>query len=395
MASDIDISKIKQPLRFLHLSVDEKFFDTVTSNYEKKEWTNNKYLIVKESAKAEIKYVKKREKIDILYSKTSIKRRLQKDDYDILLVHSLNPLYMPYLQYIPNNKIVIWWVWGFDIYDSIYGMRPLIDIPLYQNHTQHFIHNSKILLLKKIVRVVFFKRRYEKYRTDFMHRADYIQPVLTEEYTILKNKYGIKAKEYYPYSESAKYSYNFSTTPPPDGNILIGNSASFHNNHIDIWNAAKNLISEDRNIIVPLNYAGPADYADSVAKKITADHHRTTILRDFINKNEYYSIIDTCSYAIFGSLRQQAMANIRYCLRNRIKVFLYKDSIVYKHLTAFGYKVFAIEDIDNNSFSTPLSENDHRANAEAYKKEINHKKEKALTVLKLMLTDSAENHSKN
>ena len=40
----------------------------------------------------------------------------------------------------------------------------------------------------------------------------------------------------------------------------------------------------------------------------------------------------TTADAVFGVIRQQAIGAIKQCLRNGIKVYLYEDSIVYKHL---------------------------------------------------------------
>ena len=47
-------------------------------------------------------------------------------------------------------------------------------------------------------------------------------------------------------------------------------------------------------------------------------------------------------------------------------MFLYKNSIVYQHLTKAGYKVFAIEDITSEQLSTPLSRQDAYNNYKLY-----------------------------
>ena len=55
-------------------------------------------------------------------------------------------------------------------------------------------------------------------------------------------------------------------------------------------------------------------------------------------------------------MRQQAMGNIFLCLLCGIKVFLFKESIVYKQLIESGYFVFSIEDdLNDLSLQTLLS----------------------------------------
>ena len=81
--------------------------------------------------------------------------------------------------------------------------------------------------------------------------------------------------------------------------------------------------------------------------------------------NDYYALMDTYSYAVYGVIRQQAMGNIFGCLAKGIKVFLYRDSLVYKFLKEDGFVVFAIEDMDGSSFMKPLALTEIEQNREA------------------------------
>ena len=55
-------------------------------------------------------------------------------------------------------------------------------------------------------------------------------------------------------------------------------------------------------------------------------------------------MFSSITHAVFGVMRQQSMGNIFICLASGIKVFLYKDSIVYRYLINEGYVVFTIDD---------------------------------------------------
>ena len=64
----------------------------------------------------------------------------------------------------------------------------------------------------------------------------------------------------------------------------------------------------------------------------------------FMPFEEYNSIIKSCSIAIFAHERQQALGNILMCLWNGCKVFLSKNSIVYKYLKSLGTVIYSIQD---------------------------------------------------
>lgn len=79
-------------------------------------------------------------------------------------------------------------------------------------------------------------------------------------------------------------------------------------------------------------------------------------------------MIKSCSYAVFGSLRQHAIGNINLCLRYGIKVFLYKDGITYKQLTKDGYHVFTIDfHLNEHELSKPLLKEQIIHNQNIYK----------------------------
>ena len=64
------------------------------------------------------------------------------------------------------------------------------------------------------------------------------------------------------------------------------------------------------------------------------------------------------------------MGNISFALSKGIKVFCFKDSIVYKYLKGIGFTVSPIEGIDERSFNTPLNLEERRLNAEVFVKEM-------------------------
>ena len=116
---------------------------------------------------------------------------------------------------------------------------------------------------------------------------------------------------------------------------------------------------------MPLNYGGDEKYLNWLKERIVGIKNLNTLL-DFLPSEEFFKLMDTCSYACYGVVRQQAFGNIRYALSKGIKVFLFKDSIPYRSLKEMGFVVYAIEDMDQDSLSNPLTQADIEKNRVAF-----------------------------
>ena len=72
--------------------------------------------------------------------------------------------------------------------------------------------------------------------------------------------------------------------------------------------------------------------------------------------SDYYKIIDGCSVAIFGHIRQQAIGNIFRMFYTGKKILLYKNSIAYNYFQKKNLHLFTIEDdLQASIFEAPLS----------------------------------------
>jgi hypothetical protein len=142
------------------------------------------------------------------------------------------------------------------------------------------------------------------------------------------------------------------------GNILLEHSANISNNHLDIIAAIKDkkLNLQERDIYVPLSY-GDERLAERVKDEAKFEGANVHCLMEALPINEYKKMLCGCTHAIFGMIRQSGLGNIYICFRKGIKVFLFKDSMLYNQFKADGYHVFSIdEDLDGVSIKEPLTE---------------------------------------
>ena len=191
-------------------------------------------------------------------------------------------------------------------------------------------------------------------RDGVIKRIDYFQPVIHSEYLLMQNIKGFRAKEfYYPKAHNFRIQNDIDHSSR-SGNILFGNSASYINNHIDVWKQIGMHIPSSTIVYIPISY-GVNKCAEYIENEIGTENENVVYLKEFLTPIEYFRIVDSCTYAVFGVLRQAAMGNMYKCIKNGVKLFLYRDSIPYQYFRDLGCYVYAIEDIDGSSFKTPLT----------------------------------------
>ena len=139
--------------------------------------------------------------------------------------------------------------------------------------------------------------------------------------------------------------------------ILIGNSATETNQHIQILDQLAEYKNEDIELYLPLSY-GDMEYREIVLSygyKIFKNKFKPLV--DFMDYNEYQTLLRTMNVGVFNHSRQQGLGNISMLLRFGAKVYLPKGSPNYNHFSHLGciiHDSHAICDEDFESFATYL-----------------------------------------
>lgn len=360
-------------ISFLHVTQDNKFFDVIKNRFETDNRISNTSIIIVDKYNYIPKFIEKGANVSFIH-KNDLKKYLEQHTFDVFFFHSLPPDSWEVLKYLSSDTTAIWWAWGYDIYDRNFGLKPLIPINLYKPATAKFIikHNCRTFIkdfiikhnrkynIKKAIKNYIISYKQRKERNDVISRIDYFQPVIIDDYNFMLNNIGFRAKLFY-YHNSIVPSTTEYKARDPESPILVGNSATSSNNHFDIFNKLETLDISSRKIIVPFNY-GENWYLRSAIKKIYTVKLKIDLITDYLPKNKYFELMNTCGFAIFGVMRQKAMGNIFQCIRQGIKVFLYKDSVVYHYLKNYGFAVFSIDDMTKEGLETPLTYYEHAIN---------------------------------
>lgn len=354
----------------LHIVPDDKFIDMAYNMFEKATPNNNEFMVVTRQKK--FKYIK-----TTPITKITRKAILGKEfenilkNYEFVVLHTLSNVTKKLVVNSSSNVKFLWVGWGFDYYCYV-------DKKLLLEKT--YILKEKLIkernffgknILRQLKNTVEYYTIYYgiKNTTKVMDKIDYFAPVLYEDYLLVKNQHLEFKPKYIDWNygtleeDLVKEELHISGT-----NILLGNSASYENNHIEAIDLLDRLELEGRKIICPLSY-GSKDYADRIiaygTKKLSLTFEP---LKSFMEIDQYNKIISSCSVVIMNHIRQQAVGNIVIMMYFGAKIFLNKENPVYTFFKKNGAVIFCMEELTNEQVNNELTEEEKVINRELLKK---------------------------
>lgn len=341
-------------IKIAHLIKDDKFFESSANFYDKIEGVDNRYYLFSRRKNKEFKYIKSSEKITVFTNYLTYIKAIRKCN----LVRFDSFLSLDYftLLFTSSHQTVLWKGWGYDIYDKLNGMPPLVRLDLYRPLTNNYIKKNKKVSYLSRFKNILLGTVLSIIRRIGMSKIDYMVPCIPMDYELVKEQCPFFHAKQFPVGQNpidAQFNYK-----EKRGNVLVGNSLTYTNNHLDVFERLYDIrLSDDIKFIVPINYGSAYNKGEDLIKLSRFKEGQVIWLRSFMDRTSYFSLINSVTHAIFGVIRQQALGNIYYCLRTGVKVYLYDDSIVAKQLKRDGYIIFNIDtDLTERSLLEPLSE---------------------------------------
>jgi dTDP-N-acetylfucosamine:lipid II N-acetylfucosaminyltransferase len=262
---------------------------------------------------------------------------------DKVIFHGLRvtKVILPMLTLIPSlRKRSYWVIWGSDLY--FYELRK-------QSLVYYLYFLYRAFFIRLIPNIIsFIKGDYELAIKWYHSKAEYHQafyqfPVDFEMLAL-----------------QGKLSKNGSLK-----NILLGNSASPSNEHMEVLSWLKELNTYDSiNVICPLSY-GNEDYKNQLSdfgKKILGDRFKP--LFELLSPSEYAGLLSTIDIAIMNYREQAGAGTIIPLLYLGKTVCIRKSTTPYKLLTNLGVKVFDTVELLNAHKLPELSPNEAMKNRE-------------------------------
>lgn len=281
----------------------------------------------------------------------SVPAKLQK--FDLVVLHSLSTYWLVLMLFAPRGTRFAWLGWGHDYYSYI-------------------CDDASTLLLEETSKLEARCREQRQSRLNFsarfkellkflvdgviqpyaLRRVGTFSPVLKEDYDLVCAANIIPVlPRFMPWnygSLEGHFIKNFLGQRTNGNSILIGNSASSTNNHVEafrlISDSAKGNNTE---VIVPLSY-GDQCYKNEIVdlgQQILGDcFHPIT---DFLSLNDYVELIKHCGSAIMNHKRQQGVGNVVIMLYLGARVFLREDNPTYLMLKREGAVLNTVQELQD------------------------------------------------
>jgi dTDP-N-acetylfucosamine:lipid II N-acetylfucosaminyltransferase len=350
-------------MKILHLATDDKFLDHAFPVFETV-FPNANDVIIFAPTKL-LKYVKlSPSHIETARSSFFNKKpKLAKknyQDYDVIVFHSLAPFIYSELQNVPRETPTIWLGWGFDYYNDL-----LNNIPLFLENTKalsiSLSSNGPRQRTSAFVKAVMRTLRMPTRKIKAIERISVFAPVLPSEYDLVA-----QSRRWAHFPEFSAWNYGtmednfikeFEDQSVNGNAILVGNSATFSGNHIEVLDLLHQLGVQGQQIVAPLSY-GSKQYAQKLTE-VGVDYFGDNFepLMDFMPVEEYVATIRKCGYVIMNHVRQQAVGNIVIMLYLGARVFVRHENPVYNFFTDMGVSLSTVQELEANPdlLATPLT----------------------------------------
>ena len=345
-------------IKIAHFIHDEKFPDAAYKLFEEVAPDCSDYYIASRSQK--LKYIKNIPIKFINRFSFKSKRFIKKleNEYDFVMLHALTAFNIQLVAHAASSKIKFVWIgMGYDYYDLIYENEE----DLLLQDTQKIFHelrgeqnDTKLLQkIKDLAKKAIYKNITKE---EVISRIDYFSPVLSNEYEMVKTKLQEKGIKKFP--DYVYWNYGVSAHTLDDNNaptvnqdqkgILLGNSASFTNNHMEMLDFLKENSSRFSQIVCPMSY-GNVTYGKHIEQigKSFFDEKFISI-RQFMPYEEYVEKISKTSIVIMNHKRQQAAGNVIVMLLKGATVFLREENPLFKHYKDMDVVLFSIQDLKKN-----------------------------------------------
>lgn len=241
-----------------------------------------------------------------------------------------------------NGKVLYWIPWGADFY-------PYIEFDMYEEQTRTF---SRLFSFPLNERKKISLKNY-----NLMKRVDTILTWNNGDFELITAFLNLNAKcgeFYYPLREPFNNIYSKSTNTWKDkfNNkriILVGNSASIENNHVDVFLRLNKLKDKNFIVVCPLSY-GDKNYGSKIielGEKIFGSNFYP--LLEFMDAHKYYKLLSEVDIVIMNHIRQQGVGNSVASIYLGKKIYLNKKSNVYNFYLSKDIYVYDIDTMNDKT----------------------------------------------
>lgn len=263
-------------------------------------------------------------------------------EYKVEFLHTDDDIFIKLLKYMKDADQII-----------IHG--------LWRNKVDSLLLNNKILF-KKLYWIMwggdfYFPENQTQNRREVIKNIKHCITYIHKDFEYVKKHYDTHAKLYeclmYPICilPDKFLQLNCANNSSNQTKILVGNSATQTNRHLEIFSILKNHKKNNLTIYVPLSY-GNKEYRGSILKegyKIFGNAFKP--ITTFLSFDDYVALLSSIDIAIFNHNRQQGGGNLNILLSLGKKVYLSQQSPYYKQYKNLGLNMYKVTDFTATKLS--------------------------------------------
>lgn len=335
-------------MKLLHLCHDEKFIPFVQRLYEAAFPNANTFRVWGPRPGQSFRFVTPGERVGAVPKSYWFSRALRSDleACDVLVVHMLTTTFAHAVRAAPERVMVYWSAFGGDYYNLLDGYRQRLCLPASRRLDELSRHRLEQLpFLRRVSQLIKWPGAIAESienrdwlartipRADAFNSDPYSYNLLLQSQQVFR---AVRASVPYACVEDIAPQGLEATTGQ---NVLLGNSATATNNHIEALQVLARCRLEGRKVICPLSY-GSQNYARlivSAGRRMLGQDFMPIL--DFMPLSEYSKLIASCDTIVMNHTRGQALGNIIAGLCMGAKVFLRPENHLFQHLRSMGVTV--------------------------------------------------------
>lgn len=352
-----------------HLIQDEKFPDSAYELFESVAPGASDYILVTDTI--ELKHLKQIKPVFIGF-KESLGREFLSSlkAYDFVVIHGLSPIVQKIVWKADKSITFVWVGMGYDYYDLIYpDPDALLKLQTRSIKALLAIEKKESIHKKLIKKINIALGLQPKTKSELTKKIKYFAPVVGNEFELVKQAC--------PESDMTFLDWNYGLTAtliesnkvPKEltgNNVLLGNSATFTNNHAEILSflGREKALLDNRVVLTPLSYGDQGYKEYIIGLGIDALQEAFSPVEGFMRFDSYMSLLSSCSTVIMNHKRQQAGGSIAAALYMGAVVFLDENNAFYKEYKDAGVHIFSVRElgIEPTMINLKLNESEKQKN---------------------------------
>jgi hypothetical protein len=336
-------------MKIVHLARDEKFIPLMCSLFEEARPGANRFVIAQRQ-RGRQRFVQASDKVGFRQEWHFRTPLIARDvaDADCIVVHSMTTIFANALRYARPDARVVWIGWGYDYY-------PLLE---------ELLGDPLLPATRELLKTPRDGRSFGVWRTGFAalfgrpsrpvarrtalasvaSRLDVCAVIPTELPLLHKVLPALRAQaiEIPLFTTEDVFERGPQVMDGPD--ILIGNSATASNNHLEAFELLRDRLTTGR-LVVPLSY-GDTGYGQRVAA-IGRDRfgERLDALTQWMPLDAYNDRVRRCGFVVMNHRRQQAVGNIGAALYKGATLYLRTENPLFAFYRGLGIHLRSVDEL--------------------------------------------------